>query len=661
MRPGLGPRSEKTWERLHSGSPGNLFGAGGICYLVASPISGELPSLEEQTVTRRNSRGHSRGHSRNRTRFWILIAVGSIVAVCVLAILVDAAAYYNKIHTGVSVSGHNMGGLTRDEATAQLTGLVADSQKSGITLSSGGKTWTVMPADVGTKIDVAGAVSAAMDVSRESNFVVDIGRRFKLLFSDVDVPLNGTIDNTLMDKVLAGVAREIDVPAVNAGLAIDGTKIKVIEGQQGRVVDQQNLGKQLETLLLTLHTTDLTVPIVVVDPAVQADDNQAALDQAKTMISSPVVLKNRDKTWILSPEQIATYMDFASENRNGVSTLVPYLSAARLGPFFQTITGQVTSEPVSATFKSDGDKAWVVPGILGQTLDPAKTAEALSAAVLKTTDRTAEVGVMTTDPDLTTAEAEAMGIKDLLASYTTLPYAGTANRQVNVRITTEYASNVMLAPGEVYNFDKQIGPRTAARGYKLAKGIVGQGLMEDVLGGGICQVSTTLFNAVFEAGLEVVERWNHSIYIDHYPAGRDATVTAGGKNMRFKNDTQKYIWIRGTSDGVTTTFRIYGTDDGRTVKASFSGFSYGAGRTEVTVLNPSLGPGTTFVKISGQSGRQCTMVRTVKAADGTVIHKDTFKSYWPMIPKTIEVGPTTSTTSTTEPSTSTTGPPVTEF
>ena len=134
---------------------------------------------------------------------------------------------------------------------------------------------------------------------------------------------------------------------------------------------------------------------------------------------------------------------------------------------------------------------------------------------------------MTTEPELTTEEAEARGIKDLLASYTTAPYAGSANRQVNVRITTEYASNVMLAPGDVYNFDKQIGPRTAARGYKTAPGIVGPGKLEDVFGGGICQVSTTLFNAVFFAGLEVVERHNHSIYIDHYPKGRDATVTGG--------------------------------------------------------------------------------------------------------------------------------------
>jgi vancomycin resistance protein YoaR len=300
----------------------------------------------------------------------------------------------------------------------------------------------------------------------------------------------------------------------------------------------------------------------------------------------------------------------------------------------------------------------------GTKLDPEKTAEALTTAALETTGRTTEVAVTTSEPKLTTDEASAMGVKDKLSSYTTPSYVGSANRQVNVRITTQYASDKFLAPGEEYDFDKRVGPRTAARGYKLAPGIVGGGEMDDVLGGGICQVSTTLFNAVFEAGLEVVERYNHSLYISHYPNGRDATVAGGGgKNFRFKNDTEHYIWIRGTSDGITTTFSIYGTDDGRTVKSSFSGFSYGASRTEVTVQNPSLGLGATHVKISGQSGRSCSVRRTITYADGTT-RVETFKSYYPMIPKTVEVGPSTTTTTlnpttTTEPGTTSTV--VTEF
>ncbi|MBC7293666.1 MAG: VanW family protein, partial [Thermoleophilia bacterium] len=191
------------------------------------------------------------------------------------------------------------------------------------------------------------------------------------------------------------------------------------------------------------------------------------------------------------------------------------------------------------------------------------------------------------------------------------------------------------------------------RGYKTAPGIVGPGKLEDVYGGGICQVSTTLFNAVFFAGLKVTERHNHSIYIDHYPKGRDATVSANGPNLRFVNDTAHYILIKGTSDGITTTFTIYGTKDGRTVSYTTTDFYNIVPRTTVTIPNPSLGPGTSVVKIGGQTGKQCKVVRIVRAADGSIIHKDTFISTYPMIPRQIEVG-TGTTTTTTAPSTSTT-------
>ena len=596
--------------------------------------------------------------------FWVLTAVGAIVAIVVLAIVVDAAVYNHKIHAGVSIAGQAVGGSTRDEATAKLAEVVDKVQANSITLTNATKTWDLKPADVGTKFDTEAAISAAMAASRDGNFFTDLGHRLKLYFSGVDVPLKGSIDSAMMDKYLTNLATQLDVAPVDASLTFEGGEVKVIGGTSGTAVDKDKLRQNLESLLLTRHSTDVPIPMKELQPTLTAADMQAAVDHGRALLSAPVTLTFKDKSWPLTTSQIGGFMDFTTKDVNGVSTMEPYLSAAKMTSFFASIEDDVATDPVDATFKADGEKAWVVPAVPGTKLDPETTAKALTAAALKTTDRTTEVAVTASEPKLTTAAAESMGIKDLLASYTTEPHQGSSNRQVNVRITTQYASDKFLAPGQEYDFDKTIGPRIAARGYKLAPGIVGGGEMEDVLGGGICQVSTTLFNAVFEAGLQVLERNNHSLYISHYPNGRDATVAGGGgKNFRFKNDTDHYIWIRGTSDGITTTFRIYGTDDGRTVKASFSGFSYGAGRTTVTVQNPSLSPGATHVKISGQSGRSCSVRRTITYADGTT-HVDIFSSYYPMIPETIEVGPSTTTTTvgpTTTTVPGTTSTVVTEF
>jgi vancomycin resistance protein YoaR len=604
------------------------------------------PEFDLTRTARRKQRG---------VRLPIIIAVGAIVALVVLAIVIDSAVYYNKIHAGVSVEGTSLSGSTRDEAIAELTETVEQTQKNTVTLTNGDKTWQLAPTEVGTAFDVEGAVAEAMDVSRKSNFLVDLGKRIKLYFSGVDIPLTGAIDSAKMDTYVKDLAAQIDIAPVDAGLKFESGKVVAVEGKNGTVVDQDKLKQDLETVLVSQHSTQVVIPLKEQQPAVQADDMQPAIDQANIMMGSPVTLTFKNKSWSISGTQIASYMDFTSEDVGGVSTLKPVLSAEKMKTFLESITDDVATKPKDATFKTDGKKAWVVDAVDGTTLDQAKTAEAITEASMQTSGRTTEAAVTTKEADLTTKEAEDMGIKDLLSSYTTPPYSGSSNRQHNVRITTEYASDVILAPGEVYNFDEQIGPRTAARGYKTAPGIVGPGKLEDVFGGGICQVSTTLFNAAFFAGLEIVERKNHSIYIDHYPKGRDATVSAGSPNLRFKNDTQHYILIKGASDGITTTFNIYGTSEGRKVTHTTSDFYNVVGRSTVTVKNPALGTGTTVVKTNGQSGKQCKVVRKITYADGTT-KTDVFISTYPMVPRTVEVGTgsTSSTTTTTNPGSTTT-------
>ena len=567
--------------------------------------------------------------------FWILVAVGVVVIACGLAVLVDSLVYTDEVHAGVSVYGVDLGGMTKGQAAAALARLVDSA--GPLTLSTADKTWTVTPEDAGTAMDVKGAAAAAMAVSRENDFFEDVYTRFRLYFESRDLPLNGTVDQAKIDTVLSGIAKELHVTPSNAGLAVQNGTVQVIDGLNGQDADTSALGEQMKTLLVALHTATLDVPIVVKEPVVQEADNRAAQEQAQTMIGAPITLTNHGKQWTLTPEQLASYLGFRFEGQNGVPTLVPYLSESKLQLFLSGLAPDVEIDPVSAKFTSDGSSVNVIPAVNGETLDIAETAKALDAAAPEPAGRTVEVAVTSTEADFTTAEAEAEHFDDQLSSYTT-KYVCPPNRATNVRITTQYATDVFLAPGQSYNFDKQIGPRTEARGYKLAPGIVGPNTLEDVLGGGICQVSTTMFNAVFEAGLKVTERHNHSIYISHYPKGRDATVSGGGKNLRFVNDTDHYIWIRGSSNGITTTISIYGTSDGRKFTYSVGNFYNVKSAGTVTINDPTMAVGTTKVIDGGQTGRQLKTVRIVTLPDGTVLHNNTWISTWPAYPKTIAVG-----------------------
>jgi vancomycin resistance protein YoaR len=392
--------------------------------------------------------------------------------------------------------------------------------------------------------------------------------------------------------------------------------------------------------------------MIVKEAEVQVEDHETALRQAETILGDDVTLTFGDHSWTFAPAQIATYLDYDSEMVNGVSTLVPFISAEKMGPFFAQIAAEVNTPPVDATFDSDGTKAWVVPGSNGKELDEEKTAQALTVATSRKTDRTAEVVLVTVEPDLTTAEAEAMGIRDKLAGYTTEWDDGTKERRVNVKTATKYASDVIVAPGDIYSFTDNVGPRTEERGFMPAGGITGPGQLEDVLGGGICQVSTTLFNAAFFAGLEIVERHNHSLYIEHYPKGRDATVTVGA-DMRFRNNTDHYILIRGTSTGIVTTFNIYGTDDGREVTYTTGDFYNVEPMDTVTVTNTSLKWGVTIPYVRGQDGMSLDVERVITWPDGTVV-KDKFHSVWKRVDEQVIVGygplwaPSDTTTTTTE-------------
>jgi vancomycin resistance protein YoaR len=614
--------------------------------------------------------------------------------------VLDAAIFYNKAHAGVTIEGQSVSGLTQDAAVAKIDQFVADSQNNPITLTGGGKTWQVKPTELGTQIDVAAAVAASLDVTRKNNFVVDLVTKLQLYFRSRDLPLQGNVDTASLDTFIERIAADLDKPAVNAELTIRGATVAMLESKDGQVVDREALRQTLTQTLLSLQSTDITIPMAVDKPDVVSEDNEAAMTQAKIMVSAPLTLTWGDKSWSFTPQEIASFIVFTPEDAGGASSStstssslaspgstsstaetttsststtlttsasttpssaasMPRLSAEKMAPRLQEIGTQTTATPVEASFKIVNNKVQVVPGVEGVVLDPANTAAALTVAALKTTaiERTAEVQGTKQEPELTTAEAEAMGVTDLIATYSDR-YVGSQNRQTNVRLTTVYVlrgGKLFLAPGEEFDFKKEVGPRTPERGYVKAPGISPGVVLEDQYGGGICEVSTAVFNAALLAGLKITERTNHSIYFDHYPKGRDATVSDPGPNLRFVNNTDHYIWITGKSDGKTTVINVYGTNDGRKVSLDVSKW-YGVwGPYTSTTLDPALRTGVSILVDKGEMAKMCMLTRTVTWPGGKKV-KDQFESNykhrWALI--RVGTGATTTTVYTPPPTPTTT-------
>jgi vancomycin resistance protein YoaR len=229
-----------------------------------------------------------------------------------------------------------------------------------------------------------------------------------------------------------------------------------------------------------------------------------------------------------------------------------------------------------------------------------------------------------------------MGIRGLISAYSTDYDPGNAPRVNNIHTLARALDGKLVAPGATFSFNGAIGERTAAKGYQEANAIV-DGKLVPQLGGGVCQVGTTFFNAVFFSGLPVLERRNHSFYISHYPKGRDCTVSWGGPDFKWKNDTANWILVRTQFTSGSLTISLYGTDPGYDVQLQTGKFENVKPFPVQEVKDPALPKGAKVISDPGVDGCTVTVVRTVYKA-GVVVRTDTFVSHYNPKVQVVRVG-----------------------
>jgi vancomycin resistance protein YoaR len=273
------------------------------------------------------------------------------------------------------------------------------------------------------------------------------------------------------------------------------------------------------------------------------------------------------------------------------------------------------------------------------------------------------------EADRTAADARAMKITGLVASYQTI-YGGEPNRIHNVQLVSHLVDDHVIAPGETFSFNGATGARTADKGFKEAPVII-NGELQTGLGGGVCQVSTTVFNAAYEAGLPIVARTNHALYISHYPQGRDATVNYPDTDLKFENDTGHWLLLRTWVGSSSLTVALYGTPVHRRVVSETGPLQVTGPPPTKKIPDPTLPAGERVVETAGSPPRKTSVRRLVYDANGKLIDDTTFYSSYRGEPTVLRVGTkkkpqkeqtTTGTTTTaptppSKPPTSTTPPP----
>jgi vancomycin resistance protein YoaR len=212
----------------------------------------------------------------------------------------------------------------------------------------------------------------------------------------------------------------------------------------------------------------------------------------------------------------------------------------------------------------------------------------------------------------------------------------SSNRIHNVHLMADFIDGTVIEPGDDFSFNDVVGERTAERGFLEGQEIIGS-LVLPSIGGGVCQTATTLFNDAFELGLPILERTNHNLYLSHYPIGRDATVSWGGPDFKFRNDLKHGLLIKTSYTDSTLTFTFYGTNEHRRVVATTGPQTNWTGPSMNYAVDPRAPPGSVKVVAgTGEQGFDVTVGRKVYDAQGKLLQSNTFRSHYiPDSPTTV--------------------------
>ncbi|MBV8080999.1 MAG: VanW family protein, partial [Actinobacteria bacterium] len=429
--------------------------------------------------------------------------------------------------------------------------------------------------------------------------------------------------------VLAG---KVDRPARDAALARHGLRIELVHGQAGTVLDQSAAKRVIVRALAGFGRTPVALPVKLDRPKVTARDLAPAQKLDERVLSAPVTLKLGSKAWQITRWQLAAML-LLQQTRHDPLTL----GGPAANRYFAHLVDVAHRAPRDATFALDGAHVTVVPARTGIGIDVPRTVDGVLAAARRVVERTAPLVVSQLPPGRTTADAKAMGITGIVGSYETF-FGGIPNRIHNVELVAHLVDDKLIAPGATFSFNDTTGARTAAKGFVAAPVII-NGELQTALGGGVCQVSTTVFNAAYEAGLPITARTNHALYISHYPLGRDATVNYPDTDLRFVNDTKHWLLLRTFVSSSSLVVNLYGTPQGRRVVTTTAPLvAHGTIPVKKTV-DPTLKPGEVVVDDPGMPAQTTSVHRLVYAPNGTLLYDNTWYSSYRASPKLIRVGP----------------------
>jgi vancomycin resistance protein YoaR len=562
---------------------------------------------------------------------WSLF-LGAVLVLGATTLGLAFAGSPKRLPAGSEIAGVDVSGLTTGEARAMLEQRSRELGGVPVVFMANGKRWRVKPNAVVADVDWAAAVEAARQQGEGFGPIRGLKRLGVRVFGGEVAP-RAHVYQPAIDSYVTRFGKAVDRPRAEPYLRLRGLEAEVVPGRAGALLDRSAAERVLVRALTGLSREPVALPLRADRPHLSTSDLAGAKVKAETALSGPVDLSFGDRgTWHLTRAKIAKLLALP---RNGSTELK---LAGPLAPhFFANLQKTVGHRPRNAGFRiGEGNVVRVVPARPGRTVETESTTRNLLAAMLSTGNRKAELSVITAAPERSTREAKAMGITGLVGAYETI-YGGIPNRIHNVQLVAHLIDDHFIAPGAEFSFNGTTGERTPDKGFLEAPVII-NGELKTGLGGGICQVSTTTFNAAYDAGLSITDRTNHALYISHYPLGRDATVNYPDTDLKFENDTGHWLWLRTFVGSSSLTVALYGTPQHRRVESEASPLVVTGDPPVKRVPDPNLLVGQTTLEEYGSPSRSTSVRRKVYTPDGKLLYDHTWYSAYRAEPRVVRYG-----------------------
>jgi vancomycin resistance protein YoaR len=564
------------------------------------------------------------------------------IAVIALAIGVASAAnaaYAQRALPGMTVGGVAIGSLDASAIRQRLASeLAAPWAASTVALVDGSRTWQTTNAELGIAPDIDAAVTAALTSGKAGSVLDRLGAWIDAVRGEANVPFAMHAKGDALDRWVAAAARDTDRAPVSGDLRIGPSGLEVTQPALGREVDRVRTVAALLSVD-SLGNREVTLRVRPSYPAVDASGFEEAYARAAAVVT-PVTVHVEDRTFTENANYLASLLviDRAAAKPGELPAIPPdaiapavryryqvSLANERVASWVAALSVLLDHPGRNAKFKvsSEGVPS-IVPSESGVRVDQEKLNimvldELVRPATAATRDLAAPAAVDAWK--FTTEQAKALLPNLVRTSTFTTSYPPSPERHANISTGAGQFDGVLILPGQTFSFWELLGPVTVDRGYAFAGAIINNRSEDNVIGGGLCQVSTTIFNAIAAQGYEILERHAHGYYIDRYPIGYDAAVFEPGVDFKWRNDTANPVFLWSWSDWTTVTIDVWGIPTGRTVVVS--------GATQRNFVQPAADQPADphFPRGVTVAGRDVFKTRTVYE-NGKVLHQDFFASHY---------------------------------